>query len=95
MITIVALFETKPECAEEFKKLAEPCIEASRKEEGNVSYGFYSGKEDGNKYVFIEVWKNEDAILTHNASEHFQRFAGAFMPLLAKAPVIEQVVEAI
>lgn len=94
MITIIAMFETKPECADAFKALAAPCIEASRKEEGNVSYGFYTGKEDKTKFFFVEVWKDEAAIAMHNASAHFQAFAGAFMPLLAKDPVIEQTVEA-
>lgn len=94
MITIIAMFETKAECSKEFKELAVPCIEASRKEEGNISYGFYKGKEDADKYFFVEVWKDEEAIAAHNASAHFQTFAGAFIPLLAKDPVIEQAVEA-
>ena len=94
MITIIAMFETKPECSGDFLALAMPCVEASRKEAGNVSYGLYTGKEDKNKYFFVEVWKDEAAITSHNASEHFQKFAGAFMPLLSKPPVIEQAVEA-
>ena len=52
--------ETKPECAEAFRALAAPCVEASRKEAGNVSYGLYTGKEDGNKFFFVEVWKDEE-----------------------------------
>lgn len=93
MITIIAMFELKPECIDTFKGLAAECIEASRKEEGNVDYRFYTGKDDKNKYFFVEVWKDEDAIKAHNASTHFQKFASAFMPMLDKAPVIEQVVE--
>ena len=93
MITIIAMFETKPESSEAFRNLAAPCVEASRKESGNVSYGLYTGKDDAKKYFFVEVWKDEAAIATHNASEHFQKFAGAFMPLLAKEPIIEQTVE--
>ena len=94
MITIIAMFELKPECAGSFKGLAAECIDASRREEGNVDYRFYAGKEDKNRYFFIEVWKDEEAIAAHNASTHFQKFAGAFMPMLAKAPIIEQAVEA-
>ena len=93
MITIIAMFETKPECAGDFCSLAAPCVEASRKEAGNVSYGLYTGKDDKNKYFFVEVWKDEAAIASHNASAHFQAFAGAFMPLLAKPPIIEQTLE--
>ena len=92
MITIIAMFETKPECAEAFHKLAVPCVEASSKEEGNVSYGLYAGKENASKFFFVECWKDEEAIATHNASAHFQSCANAFMPLLAKAPIIEQAV---
>lgn len=94
MITIIAMFELKPECVDTFKGLAAECIEASRKEEGNVSYNFFAGKEDKNKYFFVEVWKDDDAIASHNASAHFQKFAGAFGPMLAKPPVVEQAVEA-
>ena len=94
MITIIAMFELKPECVDTFKGLAAECIEASRKEEGNVSYNFSAGKEDKNKYFFVEVWKDDDAIASHNASAHFQKFAGAFGPMLAKPPVVEQAVEA-
>ena len=93
MITIIAMFETKPECIEDFCKLAAPCVEASRREDGNVSYSLYNGKEDKNKYFFVEVWKDEEAIAAHNASAHFQDFGGAFMPLLAKPPVIEQMLD--
>lgn len=92
MITIIAMFEVKPECTDAFKELAAPCIEASRKEEGNASYNFYTGKEDKNKFFFVEVWKDENAIVEHNNSAHFQAFAGAFMPMVAKAPLIEQTV---
>ena len=71
LITIIAIFELKPECVETFKGLAAECIEASRKEEGNVSYNFYTGKEDKNKYFFVEVWK--DAIGTACNSGHEYR----------------------
>lgn len=94
MITIIAMFELKPECVAEFKALAAECIEASRAEAGNADYKFFEGKEDKNKYFFVEVWKDEKAIEEHNASAHFRKFAGAFVPMLAKAPVIEQTVEA-
>lgn len=92
MITIIAMFKIKDECVDAFKELAAPCIEASRKEEGNVSYNFYTGKEDKTKFFFVEVWKDEEAINTHNASEHFQAFVGAFGSMAADAPVIEQTV---
>lgn len=40
----------------------------------------------------MEVWKDEEAIKLHNASEHFQKFVGAFGGLVSSDPVIEQTV---
>lgn len=92
MITIIATFYVKNECVDEFQTLAGECIEASRKEEGNVDYHLYQGKADQTRFFFVEVWKDENAIETHNASEHFQKFAGAFGALVSADPVIEQAV---
>lgn len=40
----------------------------------------------------MEVWKDEEAIKLHNASEHFQKFVGTFGGLVSSDPVIEQTV---
>ena len=93
MITIIASFHVKPECVDTFKAMAVECVEASRKEEGNSSYHLYTGKTDRTKFFFVENWKDEKAIETHNASTHFQKFAGAFSPLVSEPPVIEQTTE--
>ena len=93
MITIIASFHVKPECVEIFKGMAMECVEESRKEEGNSSYHLYTGKTDKTKFFFVENWKDEKAIETHNASAHFQKFAGAFSPFVKENPIIEQTVE--
>ncbi len=92
MITIIATFNVNEDCANKFESLAKECIVASRKEEGNVDYHLYTGKEDKTKFFFVEVWNDDEAINTHNASEHFQKFVGAFGDLVSSAPVIEQTV---
>ena len=91
MITIVALFDLKPECKDAFLRLAAECLEGSRAEEGNVDYNLYVSKNDPNRYFFIEVWKDEEAVEKHNASAHFQKFAGSFGPYAAGDPIIEQI----
>lgn len=92
MITIIATFNVKKDCVNEFETLAKECIAASRKEEGNVDYHLYTGKEDKTKFFFVEVWKDEKAIDDHNASEHFRKFLGAFGSHVSSDPVIEQTV---
>ena len=51
MITIIAMFEIKPECVDAFKELAAPCIEASRLEEGNESYNL---SELAVEYILVD-----------------------------------------
>ena len=92
MITIIATFNVKNECTAKFEELAKECIAASRKEEGNVDYHLYTGKEDKTKFFFVEVWKDEQAIDTHNASAHFTKFVKEFGALVSSDPVIEQTV---
>ena len=95
MITIIASFNVKPECVEAFHAMAMECVAASRKEDGNSSYHLYTGKNDNTKFFFVENWKDDNAIQLHNASEHFMKFAGAFMPLVTEAPIIAQTIEQI
>ncbi len=93
MITIIASFRVKQECVNAFKAMAMECVEASRKEAGNSSYHLYAAKTDGTKFFFVENWEDEKAIELHNASAHFQKFAGAFLPFVVEEPVIEQTIE--
>ena len=90
MITIIATFNVKEDCVNKFESLAKECIVASRKEEGNVDYHLYTGKEDKTKFFFVEVWKDDEAINAHNASKHFKKYVGAFGNLVSSDPVIEQ-----
>lgn len=81
MITIVAQCIIKSDSVDEFLKITQPIIEASRKEPGNIAYDLYADSSSPEKYAFIEVWKDQDAIDSHNASSHFQAFVSAAGPL--------------
>ncbi len=71
MLKIVADNFLLPEKRDEFLGYAKELIEATRKEEGNISYYLHQDVKDENHLTFIEEWKNQDAIDQHNASEHF------------------------
>lgn len=71
MIRIVAALKVKEGKKETFIALAKELIEKSRAEAGNVDYALYQDKQDVNTLTFIEAWKDQAAIDTHNASEHF------------------------
>ncbi len=81
MITIVAECSVKLDKTDDFLEIARGLVEASRNEEGNVSYDLYANLEDPTKFTFIEIWKDRAAIDSHNATPHFQDFGERAGPL--------------
>ncbi|MDN4600842.1 putative quinol monooxygenase [Paenibacillus sp. F6_3S_P_1C] len=82
MIIIHAHLQVKPDQEQAFLAAAKELIAATRNEEGNISYELAKSTEQEQKYTMIELWKDEAATASHNASAHFQAFvqqAAAFM----------------
>lgn len=71
MIKIVARNPVSSENKSKFIETAKELIEKSRKEKGCISYNLYESV-DGKYLTFIEEWKDEKAIESHNNSEHFK-----------------------
>jgi len=84
MIKIVAKNYVREGCTADFEKLAAQLIEGSRKEEGNVFYTLNKSTEDPLEYCFIECWKDQAAISSHNASPHFTSLVPEMAKLLSK-----------
>ena len=81
MITIVAECNVKPDKTDDFLKIARGLVEASRDEEGNVSYNLYADLKDPAKFTFIENWKDQTAIDSRNPTAHFLVFGARAGPL--------------
>ncbi len=73
MIKIIAKIPVTAEKLPEFKALGAELVEKSRAEAGNVSYSLNVSNADPLLLTFIEFWKDQDAIDSHNNSEHFTR----------------------
>ena len=71
MIAIVAKHLIKPECLDAYHALAQELAEASQKEAGCVFYHSVQSETDPREHVFMECWKDQEAIDIHNATEHF------------------------
>lgn len=79
MYKIVARLTVKKDKIEEFISTAKELIEKSSSEEGNVFYTLNQDTQDKQKFAFIECWKDDEALKSHGASEHFTRI----FPLLS------------
>ena len=73
MIKIVSINLMKEEKIEEFKSLMKELVEKSSAEEGNIHYSLNVSRENPRMFAFIELWRDQEAIDKHNATEHFQR----------------------
>ena len=80
MIVIVAKRILKQGVKEAYMETVKPLIDASRKEEGCISYDLFEDTKNPNVLAFIERWKDQAAIDFHGKTEHFT----TIVPQLAK-----------
>ncbi|WP_301357818.1 putative quinol monooxygenase [Enterococcus spodopteracolus] len=73
MIIINAKFTIKEAKRAEFLDEATQLIEATRKEDGCLSYQLYESTEQVNVFLMVENWRDEQAIEGHNQSPLLQQ----------------------
>jgi quinol monooxygenase YgiN len=66
----------------EFVAIATEMCAASRSDDGCIGYRVYADLEQPERYVFIEEWRDDDALQAHFAQPHTARFMGALVPML-------------
>ena len=81
MIAIVAKHLIKTECLDTYHALAAELAAASKAEAGCVFYHSVQSGADPREHVFMECWKDQEAIDIHNATEHFTRIVPQFAAL--------------
>ena len=64
----------------------------SRKEAGVIQYDVGRSSEKPNVFALWEVYRNQEALDAHRASEHFQRLYVTSVRLLVQDQSIERVV---
>ncbi|MEW6129738.1 MAG: putative quinol monooxygenase [Acidobacteriota bacterium] len=87
-VIILGMAEVKPEHIEDFKKVGLELVAASRTEAACISYDCHQSKESPNKFMFYEVWANQDGIDTHFKMPHTQELFGKAQTFLVNPPSI-------
>ncbi len=83
MIAITAKQMIKEEMIGKYHELVKELVEKSCAEEGNVSYCSVQDREDKRIHMFLEIWKDQEAISIHNETEHFKRIIPQFAAMFA------------
>ena len=74
MIHIIVHILPKPEKLDAFLELATYDARNSRKEPGCVRFDVLQHKDNAARYSFYEVYKDEEAVKAHQATEHYARW---------------------
>ncbi len=87
--TIVARLEVQKGKEKEFISVAQPLIEGTRSEEGNISYNLYQNPSKPAAFIFYEEYKDQHAMDLHASSAYFKEFGKNIESLLASELIIE------
>lgn len=88
--TIVARMTVQAGKEKEFITAAQPLINGTRAEEGNLSYNLYQSIENPASFIFYEEYQNEQAMESHAASSHFKAFGKVKEQIVCGELIIEK-----
>jgi len=70
MIYLIATLKIKPGSLPAIEQAVAPCIEATRKEKGCISYDLFQSTTDPETLTFVERWENQAAVDAHFKEPH-------------------------
>lgn len=88
MIVTIARQVIKPGCLDAYHTLAKELVEESCEEAGSIGYRSVQAEDDPRVHLFIECWKDQNAIDYHVATEHFTRIVPQFQAMFDEAEVV-------
>ncbi len=68
---------------------AQALARASRQEEGCLGYRFYEDTEGEHEFVFVEEWKDEEALQRHFRTPHIAEFMRSVPATLITPPDVQ------
>lgn len=82
-VHIVAVVEGKPGKAQAIKAVIQPCIEATRREEGCLKYYLHQDVVRPDHFIFVEHWASEKHVQKHSKSAHLNAMVEELADLIA------------
>ncbi len=90
MIVLNVTYRCKPDLRDEFLEMiyTEGIDTASRSEEGNIRYDYYTPVDGSDDLLLLEKWRDAEALAVHGRQPHFARLGE-----LKKEFVIDTIIE--
>jgi quinol monooxygenase YgiN len=86
---INARMNVKSGKTELFLSLAKTIAEKSNAEPGCLMYKVYREVDNPSAFIFYEIYENQQAIDSHNASEHFKFFKEQMAEILTEKSLVD------
>jgi quinol monooxygenase YgiN len=86
-IVVVVGMKVQDGRADELIAAFEPCIAATRQEEGNLGYALHRDAGDPDHFVMIEHWRSQADIDEHMTKPYLAELMKASGSVLAEPPV--------
>jgi quinol monooxygenase YgiN len=84
--TLVVILNVKEGEENTLIKAARPCVAATRKEKGCISYELNQDLENPRHFVFYEKWRDVDSLAAHLKTEHVKKLIGTLSGILDGEP---------
>lgn len=88
MISVIAKIHMKEDKVEEAIEAIKELIKSVAKEKGTLSYSLNRDQKNPNTLVFIERYKDNDALKAHSSTDHFKAFSAKVPGFVAGKPEI-------
>ena len=90
MIGVVATLKVQEAKASEFEQIFTDLAKQVRANEpGNIVYQLTKSRAEPNTYKVLELYRDQDALAAHGASDHFKAAGPKWGPVLAGRPEVE------
>ena len=90
MIGVIATMRIKPGEAERFEQaFGELAAQVRANEPGNIAYQLCRSRTEPDTYKVLEIYRSEDDLKAHGASDHFRAAGPSLGAVLAGRPEVE------
>ena len=88
-IYVTAVFTAKSGQGDSLNAALQPLIPEVRKEDGCVLYDLHRNTSTPDKFLFYEIWANQEALKKHSESANMKKLIASIENLIVDAGLIE------
>jgi len=92
-VAVTAVWKTSQDNETCFLHFARKLVEESKKEDGCIQYDLYKRTDALHTYVFVEIWKDEEALKQHTKRLHYITYVRVLELAATCHPIVLRKVE--